>query len=117
MQNDLEIKHLKDTIISLREELEKRHYEEGEHVQQAVADANAEIRHLRGSVAELRDQLELREADHEQKMQGLELQHQHELQELRQTIEALRKELEDLNESSKGKPGSAEATTATATTR
>jgi len=117
MENDLEIKLLKDTIVTLREELEKKHYEEGEHVQQAVAESNAEIRQLHASIAELRDQLELREAEHEQNVQELSLHHQHEIEELRNTIAALRKELEDLNEGSKGKPGSAEATAAKATSR
>src|SRR6185503_3114492 len=100
MTNDLEIKMLKETILTLREELEKVHHEEREHIQQAVAEVNAQNRQLRASIAELRDQLELREADHEAEMQNLKLQHQHELAELRQTVAALRARLEELNESS-----------------
>src|SRR5262245_31595538 len=99
MKSDLEIKSLKDTILALREELEKVHYEEREHIQQAVSDANAEIQQLRASIVELRDQLELREAEHEEKLQTHRLQHQHELAELHQTIAALREKLKGLNES------------------
>jgi predicted nucleic acid-binding Zn-ribbon protein len=112
MTNDLEIKMLKETILALREELEKIQHEEREHVQQAVAEVNAQNRQLRASIGELRDQLELREAEHEAKMQSLRLQHQHELAELRQTIAALRAKLEELNESSQRTAEGSEAAAA-----
>ena len=112
MTNDLEIKMLKETILALREELEKIQHEEREHIQQAVAEVNAQNRQLRASIGELRDQLELREAEHEAKRQSLRLQHQHELEELRQTIAALRSKLEELNESSQRTAEGSEASAA-----
>jgi hypothetical protein len=115
MHDDLEIKLLKDTILALRDELEKVRHEEREHVQQAVADANAEIRHLRSSIVELRDQMELLEAEHDLKVQRLRLEHQHAIAELHQTIAALREKLEERNESSKGARGPAEAAKAAGT--
>ena len=115
MKHDLEIKLLKDTILALREELEKVQHEEREHIQQAVADANAEIRQLRASVVELRDQLEIREAEYDDKVQKLRLHHQHELAELRQTIAALREKLEELNESNQRTRRPAKTATITGT--
>ncbi len=115
MKNDLELKLLKDTIFALREELEKAHNGEREHIQQAVSESNAQIRQLRANIIELRDQLELREALHEQKVQEVRLQKDHEIAELHQTIAALRERLEELNESNKGTDGSTETTTAART--
>ena len=112
MTNDLEIKMLKETILTLREELEKVQHEEREHIQQAVAEVNAQNRQLRASIGELRDQLELHEADHEAQMQNLKLHHQHELAELRQTVAALRAKLEELNESSQRTAEGSEASAA-----
>jgi hypothetical protein len=112
MTNDLEIKTLKDTILAVREELERVRHEEREHIQLAVAEVNAQNRQLRASIGELRDQLELREAEHEAKIQTLRLQHQHELAELRQTIGALRAKLEELNESSQRSGEGSEASAA-----
>ena len=116
MKKDLEIKLLKDTILALREELEKAHHEKREEIQLAVADANAELRQLRASIVELREQLELREADHEQKVQNLKMQNQHELAELRKTVAALREKLEGLHESRK-KASSSETATPAGTSR
>ena len=107
--NDLEIKLLKETILALREELERVHFEERHHIQQAVADASAEIRHLRTSIAELRDQLELKEAEYKAKLQGVTVQQDQEKAELHRTIGLLRKKLEELNESDKKTRSSTEA--------
>ena len=112
---DLEVKLLKDTILALREELEKVRLDEREHIQQAIVTATTEIRQLRTSIIELRGQLELNEAQHEEQVQGMELQHDHEKAELHRTIAALRQKLEELNESYKKTRSSAEATPAART--
>src|SRR5258706_16276519 len=109
---DLEIKLLKDTILALREELEKVRLDEREHIQQAVVAATTENRQLRTSIIELRGMLELKEAQHEEQVQGMELQHDHEKAELHRTIAALRQKLEELNESNKKTRSSPEATAA-----
>jgi chromosome segregation ATPase len=95
---DLEIKQLKETIFSLREELEKARFEAEDQVQAAVAAANEEMRQLRASIVELRDQLEIREAEHKEKLRQTELQHDRETAELRRTITALREKLQELND-------------------
>ena len=99
MNVDLEIKLLKETIIALREELEKRGFEKHDHIQAAVAAANDEIRQLRASVVELREQLEIREAQHGEQVRNMGLHHEREKAEFHRTIKALRKRLEELNES------------------
>ena len=101
MSNDLEIKLLKETILALREELEKVRFEEGGHIQQAVAGATDEIRQLRASIVALRDQLELKEVEHGEQLRGIALRHDREKAELHRTIAALREDLEELNESFK----------------
>ena len=101
MNTDLEVKLLKESILALREELERIRFEEQDHIQQAVAGTNDEIRQLRASIVELRDQLELKEAEHGEKLRVMELQHDREKTELHRTIAALREKLEELNESVK----------------
>ena len=111
MNNDLEIKLLKETVLALRDELEKVGFEERDHIEQAVAAANAEIRQLRSSVAQLREQLELKQAEYEDKVRSLELQHNRDKADLQKTVAALRQKLEQLNESLKTEGGPAKATT------
>jgi chromosome segregation ATPase len=98
MSLDLEIKQLKETIFSLREELERAKFEEGDHIQAAVAAANEELRQLRTSIVELRDQLELREGQHKESLRQIVLQHDRETDELRRTITTLRDKLQEVNE-------------------
>ena len=99
--DDLEIRQLKETIVALREELERVRFEEREHIQQAVAGVNEEVRQLHASIVELRDQLELREGEHQEKLRDIVLHHDREKAELHQTISRLRASLEELNESIK----------------
>ena len=101
MTTDLEIKLLKETILALREELEKVRFEEQEHIQHAIAGATEEIRQLHASIVELRDQLELKAAEHDETLRGVQLHHDHETADLRKTIATLRDNLEELNESLK----------------
>ena len=111
MSNELEIKLLKETVLALRDELEKAGFEERDHIEQAVSAASAEIRQLRSSVAELRDQLELKQAEYEDKVRSLELQHNRDKADLHNTVAALRHKLEELNESFKTEGGPAKVTT------
>lgn len=98
MSPDLEIRHLKETIVSLREELEKARFEAGDQAEAAVAAASEEVRQLRASIIGLRDQLEFRESEHKEKLRQAELQHDRETAELRRTITALREKLQELND-------------------
>ena len=112
MKNDLEIRQLQETIVTLREELEKARFEEREHIQQAVAASNEEIRQLRESVVELRDQLVMREAQFHEKLHALELEHHRERAELQQTVTTLRGTLEHRHESGQKDSGDTEAAAA-----
>jgi uncharacterized protein (DUF342 family) len=111
MSSELEIKLLKETVLALRDELEKVGFEERDHIEQAVSAANAEIRQLRSSVAGLREQLELKQAEYEDKVRSLELQHHRDKADLQNTVAALRQELEELNESLKTAGANAKVTT------
>jgi hypothetical protein len=113
MSTDLEIKLLKETILALREEMEKMRFDEQEHVQHAVAGSTEEIRQLRASIAELRDCLEQREAEHDETLRSVQLHHDRETADLRKTIATLRDNLEELNESLK-KAGGLPQTSASA---
>ena len=108
MNQDLEIKLLKDTILALREELEKARIDEEEHLQQAVSRANEELRQLKTSVVELREQLEFQAAQHEEKLRISELHHEREKSDLKKTITMLREKIEELNESLKKTRASSE---------
>ena len=98
MSADLEIRLLKETILALREELEKVRFQEQDHIEQAVAAATDEIRQLRASIVELRNELERSEAEHEERVRAIELQHDREKSDFHNTIGALRQRLEELNE-------------------
>jgi CHAT domain-containing protein len=97
-QDDLEIRQLKEAIVSLREELEKARFEEREHIQEAKAAANDEVRQLRASVVELRDKLDIREIEHAEKLREIELRCDHERAELHHTISMLRDKLEEVTQ-------------------
>ncbi len=112
MKNDLEIRQLQETIVSLREELEKARFEEREHIQQAVVASNEEIRQLHESVVELREQLVMREAHFHEKLHALELEYHRERTELQQTITTLRETLEHRHESGQKNSGATEAAAA-----
>ena len=112
MKNDLEIRQLQETIVALRDELEKARFEEREHIQQAVAASNEEIRQLRGSIVELREQLVTREAQYSEKLHALELQQHRERAELQQTVAKLRENLEQRHESGQKNSGTTEAAAA-----
>lgn len=109
MSTDLEIKLLKETILALREELEKVRFEEQDHVEQAIGGANSEIRQLRATIVELRNELERKEAEHGERIRSMELQHNREKADLHKTITALREKLEELNERVEKTSGTAQA--------
>jgi chromosome segregation ATPase len=112
MNTDLEIKLLKETILALREELEKVRFEEHDHIQQAVAAASDEIRQLRAGFVELRERLEFKEAEQAEELRRKDLQHERERAELHRTVAALRQKLEDVNESLKNTGNAPEAASA-----
>lgn len=91
-----EIRHLKDTIRALREELEKEQAGREDAVQAAVAASLEEIRQLREMIQSLREQLEALLASKEQAVQAVVATSHNEARQLQATIGALRGELEQL---------------------
>ncbi|MDA1022677.1 MAG: hypothetical protein O2817_04940 [Proteobacteria bacterium] len=58
LQADREIRHLKNTISALREEMEGMQYEAQDNIQRAVRDANDEAAQLKATATALRDELD-----------------------------------------------------------
>jgi small-conductance mechanosensitive channel len=111
VNTDLEIKLLKDTVLALREEMERARFAENEHIQQAVAGANDEIRQLRASIVQLRELIEQKEAEHDKRVRSIELMHHREKADLHKTIAVLRETLEEMNETLKKTGGPAASAT------
>ena len=91
-----EIRHLKDTIVALREEMESVRASSDHERQKATADMDAEIRQLRETVAALRDQLELTREAARQQVHDAERDAREEVEEYKQTIQELRDRLDGL---------------------
>ena len=53
-----ENRHLRETIVSLRGELEKKEIECEERAQKAMASANSEIAQIKATISALRDEME-----------------------------------------------------------
>jgi len=62
--------HLKETIVALREELEKLAVEKEESIQKAVVTANNEIAQLKATAAALRDEMEKMEYEKRESIQN-----------------------------------------------
>ena len=96
-QLQTENSHLKDTIIELRNALEKQHIDNEEHIQNVLASSNDEIVQLKATINVLRDELELKKIKHEEKIQELEQAAHNESKQLKQMIDILRTQLEEQN--------------------
>ena len=60
---DAEVRHLRQTVHALRQELEERQADKAESVQRAIANAQGEIVQLKKTAAALRDALEAMQAE------------------------------------------------------
>ena len=58
LETQKEIRHLKETVIALREEMEVLGVERDEAYQRAVEESQTEIRQLQATISALRDELE-----------------------------------------------------------
>ena len=90
-----EIRHLKNTIQALRDELEAMHRSKDEAVQVAIAAGANEARQLQATIAALRAEMEQKVFQHTDDLE----RHKHiaseELRLLRETIAALRELLQN----------------------
>lgn len=93
-----ENRHLKDTIIALRQEIERLRIEHDENLQKALSAASDEIGQLKVTIGVLRDKLERERISHEEKIQEINRLNHHEMIQLQQTIQTLRELLEGDNE-------------------
>ncbi len=90
-----EIRQLKETVASLRDQLERLEAVRDDAVQHAVAAANDEGRQLHGTIHALRDQLEAALAANSQAAQATRVAHLDEMRQLKATIASLREKLEE----------------------
>ena len=94
MEREHEIRNLRETVVALREALEKQKAGTATEVEQAVAGAHGEIRELKTTVAEMRMQLEKSRADGEAAVQKLKAQTEEEKRQLQNSIHILRDQME-----------------------
>ena len=94
-QLQTENRHLKDTIVALRESLEKQRIDNEALVQNVKASANDEILQLKAAVTALRDGLEYNKIKQEEKVQELERAAHEENKQLKEMINILRTQLEE----------------------
>ena len=93
-QAHTEIRHLKNTIQALRDELEAMRVAKDKTVQAAIAAGANEARHLQATIAELRTELEQKVFQHAADLERQKHVASDEFRLLRETIAALREELE-----------------------
>ena len=103
MQQQLENSHLKDTIVALRDALEKQKITDEEHLQEVVAGINDEVVQLKAAINALRDELEHSKIKHEDHVQAIEKASHDEIKQLKEMIDALRSQLEEANAGKKKK--------------
>ena len=88
-----EIRHLKDTITALREQMELQRAAHDDAVQAAHSTSDSELRQLKDTVTALREKLEESEERGRQLAYEAEKAGREETQQLRDTISALRDRL------------------------
>ena len=91
-----EIRHLRNTIGALREELEGLQFEKQQSVQRAVADAADEATQLKETAAALRDEMEGLQFEKNRAVQEAVANSTDEITQLKKTAQALRDEMEAL---------------------
>ncbi len=98
-QQDLsaENRHLKETIVALREALERQEIEKDDRVQQALASANDEIAQLKATIQAVRDKMEEQQLKYAGELQAAKKAARDELLQLKETIQLLRDRLEERN--------------------
>ncbi len=95
-EKDGEIAYLKDTIIAVRDQMEKMQFEKADVEQRAVARANDEIRQLRETAVALRDQMEKMQFEKADVERRAVARANDEIEQLRETAVALRDQMEKM---------------------
>ncbi|MEE2897444.1 MAG: hypothetical protein VX815_03155 [Gemmatimonadota bacterium] len=89
-----ENRHLKDTIVALRDEMETARAERADEVQRAAAHADAEVGQLHETISALRSELEGAVEDGRQQVYETDRTARGELGQYQDTIRELRARLE-----------------------
>jgi hypothetical protein len=89
-----EIRHLKEMVGALREQMEKMQIGEQERLQHALAAATEQNGQLKNMISALRDGLERRMIESEERCHAIEHAARDEATELQEMIRTLRKKLE-----------------------
>ncbi len=94
-----ETRELKETIASLREQLEIANASRADAMQRAVAGGREEVRQLQAAVQALREEMEAALQEHRRHDQEMLAAHRQETRQLQGTIAELRMQLEARRES------------------
>jgi gas vesicle protein len=97
-QAQADIRHLKNTIAALRDELEAMRASKDEAVQAAVAAGRDEARQLQMTIATLRDELEQKVFQRADESEHGKQALNDEVRQLRETVAVMRRELENRSE-------------------
>lgn len=89
-----ENRHLKETIIALRSELESLAFEKEQSVRDTHASMAGEISHLKKTITALRDELEQQKMAYEEKIYQGKQDNRDEKKQLKAIVQALRTKLE-----------------------
>ena len=92
---DVHIRHLRETIAVMREQLEAVRFENDAAVQQAVQHSADEIQQLKNTASGLRDELEILRFEHGVKLKDYRAEKDKENRQLKKTILILRTKLEE----------------------
>ena len=93
-QLDTENRQLRDTIVAMRETLERQQVACDERVQQARAEGSDEVLQLRATVQAVRDEMEARQQEFGERLQAEKQAGQAREQQLMDTVQILRDRLE-----------------------
>jgi chromosome segregation ATPase len=84
---------LRDTVVALREELERHQAAHEEGVQRALAAASEEVAQLRATVAALREAMERLKFEGEEEARAIQRRAREESAQLQETVRLLRERL------------------------
>lgn len=93
-ENENENRYLKETIIVLRNELEKNKAIEEANIQKTIASATMQVDQLKEMISALRQQMEQLQVENSKKEQEIGLAYQAEIKQLKLSIVQIRTELE-----------------------
>ena len=96
-QAEAENRHLEQTILALRSELEAVKAKGRENVQKEIAEHSGEIMQLKETARELRRQLERIDAGYKQRIHDMKREARGQMKQLQETITALRDKLDKPN--------------------